>query len=479
MGRHWSFAHNGSVNRVRVRGLIRPAFLAAYPPNCSYVYDCNDPNSVTDSEYYFIYLLQCIYDNRFNVPAGVAAAMAELRSESGALNFLLSDGMNEWAFRRDDVYGHHTLYWYSRCGDGHASSERPDTTNPYWSFMEDYQLVNLHTGVSIPDVLHLQMLADVAFEDSLDSADLRADTPGVQDWYESRNEQPTILFLDLTDVAGNDTAKAGLANAGIKKSAALTQELDKPYNSLRFECDVFISKIEATGSTNRTAHLYLGNDQDGKYPLGAAKERFVWLAFYDPQPGGAGSDLQLRARTSPSQPENDTSTWVLLASKLDHAIWHELRVRIDGAKGLYDVQLDGELVAEDVPKYAEYTDSSVSYVGFAAETYARGNFFVDRALASIDDLSLTGLVTLPGGAPAQQATITARLLYCGTTYTTQTDNTGHYLLEGLPPDTYRVSARKTIGNVTYGRDICSVPYEDGTVDLDISIVPNWPLCQDQ
>ncbi|MDH7564232.1 MAG: PKD domain-containing protein [Candidatus Bathyarchaeota archaeon] len=58
-----------------------------------------------------------------------------------------------------------------------------------------------------------QLLVDSLFNDSADSADLRADGVG-QDWYESRNQNPSLLFLDENDIGGNVGKKAGfIANS--------------------------------------------------------------------------------------------------------------------------------------------------------------------------------------------------------------------------------------------------------------------------
>ena len=56
-----------------------------------------------------------------------------------------------------------------------------------------------------------QYLVDSDFEASTDSADLRANAPE-QDWYESRNDDPFILYLDESDIGGNTGKKAAFTS---------------------------------------------------------------------------------------------------------------------------------------------------------------------------------------------------------------------------------------------------------------------------
>jgi glutamine amidotransferase len=85
-GRHWVFAHNGTLRRVRRRGLGR-----------------FHPIGTTDSEHSFCYLLEALRSSFPDYPRrpgdlwdAVAAAGRELVAD-GTFNFLLGDGRHLFA----------------------------------------------------------------------------------------------------------------------------------------------------------------------------------------------------------------------------------------------------------------------------------------------------------------------------------------------------------------------------------------------
>ncbi len=82
----WTFAHNGTVRDAREwRRRLRGRFRAAI-------------NGETDSEIYFLILLQAIELRGGDVIAGIRDVTAELRNFTGA-NFLLTDGDRLYAYR--------------------------------------------------------------------------------------------------------------------------------------------------------------------------------------------------------------------------------------------------------------------------------------------------------------------------------------------------------------------------------------------
>jgi len=229
------------------------------------------------------------------------------------------------------------------------------------------------------------LLVDSQFDDSVDSADLRANATS-QDWYESRDDVPELLTLNDTDVGGNAGKKAALINHGIAENAYLSQEFSSAQTgSFSVSFDIYVDRIEDVGTYDRTGNVYIGDDRIGtNAPTGTSDERFVCLGFYDSTPGTDG-DVQLVARTSSTQSFGNTAAWDMLASGLSYDTWMTLRVELDVAAGTYDVYLDDVLVGDDLPKYNGFTPSTVTYISFVADSDARGDFYVDNVFAPAVD----------------------------------------------------------------------------------------------
>lgn len=131
--RYWTFAHNGSVNKEALYEMIGEEYLAQNPPNGSGIPDCDpsDTSLVTDSELYFLYLLKVVEEYQWDVGLGLRTALVDLfyRGAGGAMNFVLSDATDVWAFRKGNTLFslHDSLSGYSavasqipspRSGDG-------------------------------------------------------------------------------------------------------------------------------------------------------------------------------------------------------------------------------------------------------------------------------------------------------------------------------------------------------------------------
>ncbi len=233
-------------------------------------------------------------------------------------------------------------------------------------------------GLSTNAALAQELLVDTDFNDSTDIADLRANSAG-QDWYESRNDTPTLLTLETGDVSGNSSKKAALKNYGGSGIAYLTQEFSTSQSDdFTVTFDIYIDRIQNVSSYDRSGLIYIGNDSIGSNaPTGTSNERFVLMAFYDSSPGDTGNDLQIKARTSSSQSWSSTSTWTSLANGLSYDTWYRLRIDINPA-GSYDLYIDDVLQASGIPKYSGYSASSVDLVTFAVDENARGDFYVDN-----------------------------------------------------------------------------------------------------
>jgi len=241
---------------------------------------------------------------------------------------------------------------------------------------------NMSTGHSFSITSSGILLVDSEFNDSVDSADLRANSTS-QDWYESRNDDPTLLTLNISDVGGNSGKKAGLKSYGIASNAYLTQEFGSAQTgTFNVSMGVYIDRIEDNGNYDRSGLIYIGDDSvSSNCPTGTSNERFVFLTFYDSSPGDTGDDLEIRARTLSSQGYGTTSQWTAVASGLSYDTWYTLRVECDVSGGTYDVYVDDVLKGDDISKYEDYVSISVTHISFTADSDGRGDFFVDNVFA--------------------------------------------------------------------------------------------------
>lgn len=230
------------------------------------------------------------------------------------------------------------------------------------------------------------ILVDPDFNASLDSADLRNNSIG-QDWYESRGAfgggNSTLLSLDTTDIGGNNGKKAGLKSYGIPSNAYLTQEFGAIQTApFSVSFDIYVDRIEDSSNYDRTGLVYIGSDSDtANCPTGTSNERFVHLTFYDPTPGDTGEDIEIRARTSSTQPTSTTSSWTLVATDLHYDIWYTIKVVIFPSDGTYNVYVNGQLKGYQLSKYSGYPLTTVAYMSFSADSEGRGDFYIDNVLS--------------------------------------------------------------------------------------------------
>ncbi|MEM2129705.1 MAG: M14-type cytosolic carboxypeptidase, partial [Candidatus Bathyarchaeia archaeon] len=272
----------------------------------------------------------------------------------------------------------------------HWSGDAAGTSNPITITMDGDKTVTAYFAQ--------MLLTDSTFDASSSSEVLRDNSEG-QDWYESRgafsNGNPALLTLDTNDIGGNNGKKAALKNYGIAdatSNAYLTQELSTTYSGiypLSFELsfDIYIDKIENNGDFDRTGHIYIGDDSNtANAPTGAAYERFVLLAFYDPTPGDSGTDLELRARTlnTDAQSWSNTALWEQVATGLSYDTWYTIKIVINTASGTYDVYINGVLARAGISKMNDYPASNpIKYVTFSADSDGRGDFYIDNVKATL------------------------------------------------------------------------------------------------
>ncbi len=113
----------------------------------------------------------------------------------------------------------------------------------------------------------LPLVDDSGFDESDDSADLRADAFG-QDWYESRSDGDAAdkLTLDTTRFSDNVAALKYSDPSGTGY-AYLTQEFPSPQSdTFCVSFDMFIDEIFDNDNRDRSGMIYIGddnNDSDG------------------------------------------------------------------------------------------------------------------------------------------------------------------------------------------------------------------------
>jgi len=391
-GKWWAFAHHGGVPISIMKNLIGPAYLTANPPTYGSSWD--DPN-IIDSDLYALWVLKCIEANNWDVTLGIAQAIKEMEDAgaTGNWNFLLTDGVTLWAFRKGDST--HTLWYYRDASLQYSAiaSVRPDTSQTGWTELANYNLAIL-TKDSVTVIADIRtkypypLLVDSEFSISATSEELRANTPSVQDWYESRGAfggtgNSSLLTLDTNNIGGNTGKKAALKSYDIRGDAYLTQEFSTAISgTFTVSFDIYVDRILDSSNYDRTGLIYIGDDRiSSNCPTGTSDERFVFLCFYDPTPSGAGNDLEIRARTSSGQRYDTTSQWLQVASGLSYDTWYTIRLVINVAAGTYDVYVNDVLVKAGVPKYSGYSSTSVSYISFSADSDGRGDFYVDNVYA--------------------------------------------------------------------------------------------------
>ncbi|MBN2065720.1 MAG: hypothetical protein JW771_02810, partial [Candidatus Thermoplasmatota archaeon] len=255
----------------------------------------------------------------------------------------------------------------------------------FWSFtnlmgLQQYSSMHASSMATLPG--ELLLLNDGTFSSTADSLDLRAQTSDF-DWYESRNDDPTLVTLNTSALAGNTGNKASLHNYHLPSNAYLTQQFSlAQYSNVTVVFDIYIDRINDSASFDRTGHIYIGDDhQTDDGPTGTSSERFVMMAFYDATPGTTGSNLQLRARTSSTQAYGVTSEWVLIADGLSYDTWYTINVTLNIVNGTFNVSINGQMVQTHVSKYSGYTSSYVSHISFAADSDGRGDFLVDNVFS--------------------------------------------------------------------------------------------------
>jgi type II secretory pathway pseudopilin PulG len=231
------------------------------------------------------------------------------------------------------------------------------------------------------------IIADSYFNDSANSAALRANGSG-QDWYESRNDDPTILYLDTSTIDGNSTKKAGFRE-DTNHNAYLSQEFSSAQSStFSLKWDIYVDTILNDFNRDRAAIQMIGDDPGGSNtPNSTGPERFVYMAFYDYNGATEGSDMSLIAM-EPGDTYNTSSTWRTIASGLSLDEWITIQVKCYLDTDTYDVWVNDTLEATGVVAYT--TKDSLTHISFAQWDDGAGTFYVDNVVPIPGSLLLLG-----------------------------------------------------------------------------------------
>jgi hypothetical protein len=218
-------------------------------------------------------------------------------------------------------------------------------------------------------------LEDFDFNGSIDSADLRADIAG-QDWYESRQDAPSLVTLNFANLGGNGTAKAAFV-ASSAGNAYLSQEFVQPItHTATLQWDIYVASIlNVSAAPARAAWMLVGDDTNSSRtgPNSDDSERFVYLGFYKYGGGSSGTmDLVARAR------DDSWNNFTTVASNLRLKQWYTITVSVDLVAGTYDVYVDGNYQATVTSRNPK---GSLTHISFAQWNDGAGSFYVDNVIA--------------------------------------------------------------------------------------------------
>jgi predicted glutamine amidotransferase len=139
---YWSFEHNGTINKPLLFDLIGEEYLLNNPLTGSGIPECDpsDPGMIVDSELYFLLLLKHIESAGWNTIQGILATLKNVlkRSSMESMNFILSDGLNMWTFKKD-----RPLYYKYAPDDNYSAvaTKYPTRYQEDWLEVNDFELI--------------------------------------------------------------------------------------------------------------------------------------------------------------------------------------------------------------------------------------------------------------------------------------------------------------------------------------------------
>jgi predicted glutamine amidotransferase len=138
----WTFAHNGTIEKEDLIKLIGDKYLKDNSPNCSGLAECSPcrKDQWVDSELYFLYLMENIEKNDWQVDQALIKSLKVLESArpDDKKNFVLSDGHNLWAYKSGYslFYVNDQVYKYFA-----VASQYPAATHGNWHSLSDGQMI--------------------------------------------------------------------------------------------------------------------------------------------------------------------------------------------------------------------------------------------------------------------------------------------------------------------------------------------------
>ena len=254
------------------------------------------------------------------------------------------------------------------------------------------------------------LVAETDFETVNDTPDLLTDAPG-RDWYESRNDVPSLLFLD-EDTIGDHTGKKAGFTGSTSGNAYMSQELKTPQSGVfSIQWDIYVDEIlNIDGNPDRSGFMFVGDDSRNgsssdrnKGPNSTDLERFVYMAFYK-DGGGNDGTMDLMA----VEPEETT----MIAEGLNLKQWYTIKVLCDVPNSTYMVYVNG-VFQKAITAYT--AKSILTHISFATWNDGAGSFYVDNVMevpSVLYNLNITpnpnGTVTLgpPGGVYPEGTLVT-------------------------------------------------------------------------
>lgn len=234
----------------------------------------------------------------------------------------------------------------------------------------------LSYAITVNPVLGLpQLLVDSDFNDSIDSGDLIANGTG-QDWYESRNDNPSILTLDTANVGGNSGKKAKLTQ-NTTSSAYMSQEFNSAQTDFFMaQWDIYVDDIANISAPDRAGWMLIGDDSNPTRPGPNSddNERFVYMAFYK-DGGGSSGTMDLAARDN----DDAWTSFTTVATGLNLKQWYTIKVICNITSDKYDVYVNEAFKATVSARTAK---ASVTHMSFAQWNDGAGTFYVDNVIAA-------------------------------------------------------------------------------------------------
>ena len=263
-----------------------------------------------------------------------------------------------------------------------------------WKYLNSILFILLFSGTIFSSIISQKpfveaqtgVLTDSTFDASSSSSILIQNGVG-QNWYESRNDVPSLLYLDTSNLGGNTGKKAGFT-ASSTGNAYLTQEFSSPQTGVfSAQWDIYVDSILSTSS--RAGLMMIGYD-GGSSPNRSSDVRLVYMDFYK-SGGGTSGTMDLRALTS-------SGAATTIASGLNLKQWYTVKVVVDVAAKSYDIYVNGVLRGSFTN--TGYGGASATHISFAQWNDGAGAFYVDNvyAPAQVEDLYTLTVTTSGQGS---------------------------------------------------------------------------------